>query len=89
MPNWSGSFLKTGEAAAYLETERAYRSEEDVFEAYTQEERDRLFGIPPATVWETLANLERYPEKTAVLTAEKYLPFRSSSLIPWPCSTNG
>ncbi|NLY90252.1 MAG: glutamine synthetase [Firmicutes bacterium] len=59
---------KPGEPAGYLETERAYRSEEDVFEAYSREERDRLFGVPPATVWETLANLERYPEKTAVLT---------------------
>ena len=60
---------KPGEPAVYLETGRAYRSEEDVFEAYTKEERDRWFGVPPATVWETLANLERYPEKTAVLTA--------------------
>ncbi|HHT49515.1 MAG TPA: glutamine synthetase [Firmicutes bacterium] len=59
---------KPGEPAVYLQTERAYRSEEDVFEAYSREERDRLFGVPPATVWETLANLERYPEKTAVLT---------------------
>mgnify|MGYP000863227124 FL=1 len=58
-----------GEPAVYLETDRAYRSEEDVFEAYTKEERDRRFGVPPATVWETLANLERFPEKTAVLTA--------------------
>ena len=61
---------KAGETFGYLEAERAYRSEEDVFEAYTQEERDRLFGVPPATVWETLANLEQYAEKTAVLTKE-------------------
>ena len=59
-----------GETFGYLEAARVYRSEEDLFAAYTQEERDRLFGVPPATVWETLANLERYTEKTAVLTKE-------------------
>lgn len=59
----------TGELIGdYLERERAYRSEEDVFEAYSQEELNRRFGQPPATVWETLQNLERFPEKTAVLS---------------------
>jgi len=37
----------------YLEQARAYRSEENVFEYYTKDARDRLFGVPPATVWET------------------------------------
>jgi glutamine synthetase len=50
---------RPGEPATYLETARAYRSEEDVFEHYTQEERDRLFGKPPATVGETLRALEQ------------------------------
>ncbi|HBG16100.1 MAG TPA: glutamine synthetase [Firmicutes bacterium] len=58
---------KAGEYGEYLEKERAYRSEEDVFVAFVQEERDQLFGAPPATVWETIANLEKYQEKTAVL----------------------
>jgi len=58
---------KSGEEYSYLEREREYRSEEDVFEHYTREERDRLFGVPPATVWENLSNLSRYPDKTAVL----------------------
>ncbi len=52
----------------YLETDRAYRSEHDVFDDYTAEERDRLFGKPPATVWENMHALELYPEKVAVLT---------------------
>jgi len=56
-----------GEPAAYLETARAYRSEEDVFEHYTQEERDRLFGKPPATVGETLRMLEQDAAGRAVL----------------------
>ena len=59
---------KAGEPGKYLERERAYRSEEDVFVAHSQEERNRLFGVPPATVWETIANLEKYPEKVSVLT---------------------
>lgn len=60
---------QAGEKAAYLEKDRAYRSEENVFEDYTQEERDRLFGKPPATVWENMENLKKYPEKLAVITA--------------------
>lgn len=59
---------RPGEDAAYLEKERCYRSEDDVFESFSAEERDRIFGKPPATVWETLQNLDRYPEKTAILT---------------------
>jgi glutamine synthetase len=58
---------KPGEESQYLEKDRAYRSEEDVFEYYTPEERNRLFGVPPATVWEALQNLNRFPEKTEVL----------------------
>lgn len=60
---------KPGEEGFYLEKDRAYRSEEDVFEDYTQEERDRMFGAPPATVWENMENLTNFPEKRAVVTA--------------------
>jgi len=58
-----------GTPGSYLETERAYRSEHDIFDDYTPEERDRLFGHHPATVWENMQNLVKYPEKVAVLTA--------------------
>lgn len=57
-----------GTESEYLEKDRAYRSEEDVFEYYSEEERERLFGKPPATVWENLINLKKYPQKTAVLS---------------------
>jgi glutamine synthetase len=60
---------KPGEEGFYLEKDRAYRSEEDVFEDYTQEERDRMFGAPPATVWENMENLTNFPEKRAIVTA--------------------
>lgn len=48
---------KPGEEVFYLEKNKAYRSEKDVFEHYTQDERDKLFGKAPATVWENLENL--------------------------------
>lgn len=59
---------EAGQEGFYLEKDRAYRSEEDVFEDYTAEERERLFGTPPATVWENMTAMEKYPEKRATLT---------------------
>jgi glutamine synthetase len=61
---------KRGEEHPYLEKDRAYRSEEDVFEHFASEERDALFGRPPATVWETLRNLEAFPREVAALQAD-------------------
>lgn len=58
-----------GQPASYLDATRAYRSEHDVFEHYSQEERDRIFGKPPATVGETLSNLESYPGRDELLCA--------------------
>ncbi|GKU26025.1 glutamine synthetase [Clostridium folliculivorans] len=58
---------KAGEDADYLEKDRAYRAEEDVFEDFTQEERDEFFGTAPATVYENLLALDKYPKKVEVL----------------------
>ncbi|GAA0071281.1 glutamine synthetase [Clostridium sardiniense] len=58
---------KPGEDADYLEKGRAYRTEEDVFEDFTEEERSEYFGKAPATVFENLAQLEANPEKVDVL----------------------
>ncbi|KUO69357.1 MAG: glutamine synthetase [Clostridia bacterium BRH_c25] len=55
------------EEGFYLEKGRAYRSEEDVFEHYTPEERNRIFGVHPATVYENISNLKEYPGKLDVL----------------------
>ncbi|SKA88890.1 glutamine synthetase [Clostridium sp. USBA 49] len=60
---------KPGEDASYLEKERAYRTEEDVFEDFTPEDRERYFGKAPATVYENLSALEKFPEKLKVLKA--------------------
>ncbi|WP_093689967.1 glutamine synthetase [Sporolituus thermophilus] len=73
----------------YLETDRAYRSEHDVFDDYSPEERDRLFGKPPATVWENMQNLTKYPEKLAVLKASNAFrqeiidAFKAGALLRW------
>ncbi|SMC94290.1 glutamine synthetase [Sporomusa malonica] len=73
----------------YLETERAYRSEHDVFDDYSDEERDRLFAKPPATVWENMQNITKYPEKVKALTAgEAFRPelikaFVAGALVRW------
>ena len=78
-----------GTEGFYLEKDRAYRSEKDVFEDYTEEERNRLFGAPPATVWENMQNFENYPEKTAVITSSGALreqiidAFRAGALLRW------
>lgn len=59
---------KVGDSADYLEKDRAYRSEVDVFEAFTEEEREVMFGKAPKTVWENFKALDMYPEKLAEIT---------------------
>ena len=80
---------QAGEQGFYLEKDRAYRSEENVFEDYTDEERDRLFGAPPATVWENMQGFKNYPEKLAAITAggaitERIIEsFTEGALLRW------
>lgn len=57
-----------GEVGEYLKTDRMYRSEDDVFETYNDEELDAYFGRVPRTVWENVMNFDLYPEKVPVLT---------------------
>jgi glutamine synthetase len=66
------------DTADYLEKGRAYRSEEDVFEDYSEEEREIMFGKAPATLFENLSAFGRYPEKLAVLNQGEIL---SSKII--------
>ena len=58
---------RPGEEADYLEKSRAYRSEEDVFEDFTESQRNEYFGVAPATVFENLNAFSKYPEKVEVL----------------------
>ena len=80
---------KAGEKSFYLETDRQYRTEDDVFEDFTPAERNKLFGQPPATVWENLQALKQNPEKRKVLTASGILKdefiesFCEAAMIRW------
>ena len=80
---------EAGQEGFYLEKDRAYRSEKDVFEDFTQAERDKLFGKPPATVWENMEALSKYPDKVAVISSggalsEKIISaFREGALLRW------
>lgn len=80
---------KAGEPGFYLDTDRQYRTEEDVFEDFSAEERSKLFGEPPATVWENLCAFDKYPEKVAVLTQGNILKkeyiesFKQGALTRW------
>jgi len=78
-----------GQEGFYLEKNRAYRSEEDVFEDYTEKERNRLFGEPPQTVWENMTAFEKYPDKVKIvssggaLTDKIISAFREGALLRW------
>lgn len=80
---------KAGEEGFYLEKDREYRSENDVFEDYSDEERDAYFGKPPATVWENCKAFDTYPDKVAVLTQGDIIKpvylksFETGALIRW------
>ncbi len=78
-----------GQDGFYLEKDRAYRSEDDVYEAFTEEERSKLFGKPPATVWENLTAFDKYPDKVKIISSggalqEKIIAsFREGALLRW------
>jgi len=80
---------KYGENAFYLEKDREYRSEENVFECYTEEERDKLYGKAPATVWENVKGFDSNISKQEVLkvgevfTDEIINSFRLCTIEKW------
>ncbi len=77
-----------GDDADYLEKDRAYRSEVDVFENFTEEERNVMFGKAPATVWENFKALTLYPEKIDALACPVFErrvmeSFKQGALMRW------
>lgn len=80
---------EAGTPGFYLEKDRSYRSETDVFEHFTTEERNRLFGTPPATVWENMRSFDIYSQKKDVLlngnvfTDEIIDSFKTACLCKW------
>jgi glutamine synthetase len=85
---------KPEDDADYLEKGRAYRSEEDVFEDFTDSEREEFFGKAPATVYENLCAFDMYPEKIDVLKAGGVLTdnlinsFRMGTMKKWLVEIN-
>lgn len=76
-------------AGLYLEASRMYRSEHDVFEHYTEEERNAVFGIPPKTVWDNIKALDENEAKIEVLRKGDVFPsyiiesYKASVLSQW------
>jgi len=80
---------KYGEDGIYLEKFREYRSEFDVFVHYSQEERDKLYGKAPTTLWENINAFSSNQIKQQVLkngdvfTEEIINSFRISTAEKW------
>lgn len=76
-----------GEEVFYLEKDKCYRSEKDVFESYTLEERNSLFGTPPATVWENvnalLCEKDKSPLTSCGITQEIINSYCKGILEKW------
>lgn len=77
-----------GDEGFYLEKNRQYRSEEDVYEL-SQEERNRLFGVPPRTVWENIVSCKSGGEKrkalyhNGVFSEKTVISFRYTAIQRW------
>ena len=57
----------------YLERDRLYRSELDVFEEYTSQERDVLFGRAPRTVSENICAFDDHAEKLEIFQRDNVM----------------
>jgi len=78
-----------GKEDFYLEKDRMYRSELNVFEEYTAADRDKFFGRAPRTVWENLCAFDDQPEKLKIFAVDNVMPpttidsYREAILNQW------
>lgn len=78
-----------GENDFYLDSNRVYRSEDDVFDDYNEEEREKLFGKAPLTVWDNLSAFDKYKEKLnvftrgGVFTPEALESYKKAAVAQW------
>ena len=78
-----------GEEDFSLDKDRVYRTEKDVFDEYTEEERDRFFGRAPQTVWENIWAFDLYPEKLEIFKRDDVMTdvtlesYREAVLSQW------
>ncbi len=86
---------EANEDAVYLEKDRVYRTEKNVFEEFTQEERNTFFSTPPATVYENIIAFDKYKDKVEILkkddvfTDEIILSYKTSTLEFWAKELKG
>lgn len=78
-----------GSESKYLEKNRQYRSEEDIFLYYSEEDRERLFGKSPKNVYENIIPILNYNESINILkqgnifTDEIIKSYTTSVLTNW------
>lgn len=75
---------KSGEYYGYLDESRMYRSEENIFEKYSEDDSNNIFGKAPKTVYENLLNIEKNDcsilTQNSVFTTDIINSFKTSSL---------
>jgi len=78
-------YKKKGDKASYLEEDREYISELDVFDDFSEEGRQSLYGKAPETVWEVISPLkeENIIYNNTPLKPEIVNSFYLSSLNKW------
>lgn len=67
----------------YLEKNKIYREEKDIFETYTEEERDKYYGRPPRTVYENIINLKNTNVINNILDKKIIKAHMDLSIINW------
>ncbi len=78
-----------GEEDFYLEKDRVYRSEENVFDAFNERERNQLFGKAPATVWECIREFDKSKDKLEIFKKGNVMPeivlesYRALTVAQW------
>ena len=81
-----------GDEDFYLERDREYRSEQNIYTDYSVEEREKLFGNPPANVWQSFqawgedsfdpkaVEMLTAGDETAIMTLRSY---REQMILKW------
>lgn len=62
-----------GQEDFYLDKDRVYRSERNVFDEYTADERNRLFGRAPRTVWENICAFDDEADKLKIFERDNVI----------------
>ncbi len=71
------------EEGEYFSKNRIYREEDDIFEKYTEEERNKLFGNCPRTVYENVSKLKEKNVIEKALGKDIVKAFMELSLENW------